>query len=144
VSPRTAAASRFLGGESIVFLATLGVGEFLGPVRAGEAGRFSALSARGVVGDELVPHHIPQAALRFTARAEGGAIVLPQELHVQTRTFGVRGLVTARTEASLSFRNVLARDIRDIRRISGRTYSKGLRDLIDYYRRNFAELLEKP
>jgi RHS repeat-associated protein len=42
-------------------------------VTAGEAGRFADLDARAVVGDGLTPHHMPQAALNFTSRADGGA-----------------------------------------------------------------------
>jgi hypothetical protein len=108
---------------------------------AGDAGRFADLAARGVTGDQLTPHHMPQTAVRFTSRDEGGALALPYEEHVLTRTYGVRGRVVARAEAHLPFRQVLALDIRDIRRIAGRKYNKGLRDLISYYREHFAALM---
>ena len=101
---------------------------------AGEAGCFADLAARGVIGDQLTPHHMPQTAARFTSRDEGGALVLPH---------GVRGRVVAHAEARLPFRQVLARDIRDIRRITGRKYNKGLRDLITYYREHFSALMHK-
>jgi hypothetical protein len=110
---------------------------------AGEAGRFADLVARGVTGDQLTPHHMPQTAARFTGRDEGGVLVLPHEEHVLTRTYGVRGRVVARAEARLPFRQVLARDIRDIRRIADRKYNKGLCDLIMYYREHFPTLIYK-
>ena len=108
---------------------------------AGEAGRFADLVARGVTGDQLTLHHMPQTAARFTSRDEGEALVLPHAEHVLTRTYGVRGRVVARTEAHLPFRQVLARDIRAIRRIANRKYNKGLRDLITYYREHFPTLI---
>ena len=51
-TPRTAAASRFIGGESIVFLATLGVGEVALPARGvGEAARGTARARVWQFGD---------------------------------------------------------------------------------------------
>nr|WP_237244772.1 RHS repeat-associated core domain-containing protein [Sorangium cellulosum] len=104
----------------------------LGSVRAGvvagEAGQFAALDARAVVGDALTPHHMPQAALGFTSRAEGGALVMTNAEHALTRTYFAKGVATARAEAGLSFRRVLARDIRDVRQIVGPKYDQGLRD----------------
>ena len=121
--------------------ARTGVGPLL---KAGEGGRYSSLVSRGVVGDELVPHHMPQAALRFTTRLKGGALVVPDALHVRTRTFGYKGVIRARMEKDLPFRHVLARDIRDIRNLSGRMYNQGLRDVINYYRCSYPELFTKP
>ncbi|AUX35802.1 MULTISPECIES: RHS repeat-associated core domain-containing protein [Sorangium] len=112
-------------------------------VVAGEAGRFAALDARRLVGDGLTPHHMPQVALGFTSRADGGALVMMAEEHAATRTYGVLGRVTARTEAGMSFRDVLARDIRDVRQIVGPKYDQGLRDLLQFYRQNFPELMER-
>jgi hypothetical protein len=85
----------------------------------------------------LPPHHMPQAAAQFTSREEGGALALPHEEHVLTRTYGARGRAIVRTEAGLPFRQVLARDIRDVRYIAGAKYNKGLRELIAYYRTNW-------
>ena len=115
-----------------------------GKLVAGDAGRFSDLDSRAVTGDQLTPHHMPQAAAKFTSREEGGALALPHEEHVLTRTYGVRGRAIVRTEASLPFRQVLARDIRDVRYIAGAKYNKGLRELIAYYRANFPKLMQKP
>ncbi len=114
-----------------------------GTLEAGQAGRFADLDARAVTGDQLTPHHMPQAAAQFTARGEGGALALPHEEHVLTRTYGIRGRTVARAEAGLPFRQVLARDIRDVRRIAGRKYNKGLRELIVYYREYFSTLITK-
>jgi hypothetical protein len=86
---------------------------------------------------------MPQAAAKYTARGEGGALALPHVEHVLTRTYGVRGRAVARAEAGLSFRQVLARDIRDVRRIAGGKYNQGLRELIAYYRENFSDLIQK-
>jgi RHS repeat-associated protein len=112
-------------------------------VAAGEAGQFAALRKRSVVGDGLTPHHMPQAAAGFTSRAEGGALVMEQSEHVMTRTYLSKGAATARAEANLSFRAVLARDIRDVRKIVGTKYDQGLRDLLKYYRTNFPDLMAR-
>jgi hypothetical protein len=98
-----------------------------GKLVAGDAGRFSDLDSRAVTGDQLTPHHMPQAAAKFTSREEGGALALSHEEHALTRTYGVRGRAIVRTEAGLPFRQVLARDIRDVRSIAGAKYNKGLR-----------------
>src|SRR5262249_38503872 len=76
----------------------------------GEAGSFASLRARAIVGDDLTPHHMPQAKLGFTSRGEGGALVLKGEEHAVTRTYGPSGRATARQEAGVPFRTVLARD----------------------------------
>ncbi|MGK3969348.1 RHS repeat domain-containing protein [Sorangium sp. So ce118] len=112
-------------------------------VVAGEAGRFAVLDARRLVGDGLTPHHMPQVALGFTSRADGGALVMMAEEHAATRTYGALGRVTARAEAGMSFRDVLARDIRDVRQIVGPKYDQGLRDLLQFYRQEFPELMER-
>lgn len=121
-----------------------GITKIAGKVVAGEAGRFAALDARAVVGDKLTPHHMPQAAAEFTSRADGGALMLPEAEHMLTRTYGWKGAVTASEEAGMSFRSVLARDVQDVRSFSGATYNEGLRELLQYYRNNFPELMAKP
>jgi hypothetical protein len=114
------------------------------PLSVGQSGRFGDLERLAVVGDELTPHHMPQAALGFTSRAEGGAIVLARTEHVLTRTFGFRGGEVAAQEASTSFRTVLARDIRDLRSIVGAKYNEGIKNLVQYYRDQFPQLIGKP
>ena len=109
----------------------------------GEAGRFADLVSRGLKGDKLTPHHMPQAAAKFTTREDGGALVMSEADHVQTRTFGVKGLATSKTEAGMPFRDVLSRDIRDIRNIAGREYDAGIKEVIEYYRTNFPDLYKK-
>ena len=136
-------------GEASVFAASMLIGggeERLvakGAVKAGEAGRFAELAGRRVVGDMLTPHHMPQAALELTATADGGALVMTHAEHALTRTYAGRGIATARAEAGMPFRNVLARDIRDVRKIVGTKYDAGLRDLLRYYRKNFPELMKR-
>ena len=49
-----------------------------------------------------------------------------------------------REEIGRSFRDVLARDIQDIRRIAGVKYNQGLRLLLEYYRRYFPAVINKP
>jgi hypothetical protein len=112
-------------------------------VIAGEAGQFADLQARSGVGDGLSLHHMPQVALKFTARAEGGAMVLWDAEHALTRTFKARGAAVARNEADLGFRDVLVRDIRDVRRIAGPKYDAGLRQLLQYYQTQFPELMRR-
>ena len=114
-----------------------------GPVAAGEGGRFANLAARRVVGDGLTPHHMPQVALKFTNRADGGALVMTQQEHALTRTFGPRGAQTAAADSGLSFRQALAQDIRDVRRIVGTSYDNGIREVIGYYYDNFPSLMKK-
>ena len=93
--------------------------------------------------DGLTPHHMPQVALEFTSRAEGGALVMTASEHVMTRNFGAAGRVTARVEAGLAFRDVLARDIRDVRQIVGSKYDEGIRDLLRYYYECFPDLIKR-
>ena len=96
-----------------------------------------------MVGDGLTPHHMPQAALEFTSRAEGSALVMTEAEHALTRTYFGKGAATARADAGLSFRQVLASDIRDVRQIVGSKYDQGLRDLLQYYRVNFPSLIAR-
>jgi hypothetical protein len=85
---------------------------------------------------------MPQAALGFTSRGEGGALVLTAGDHAKTRNFGALGRATAKAEKNMLFRNVLARDIRDVRRIVGPKYDNGLRGLLQYYYDNFPDLID--
>ncbi|MEX5637949.1 Hint domain-containing protein, partial [Parafrankia sp. FMc2] len=105
-----------------------------------QAGRFGDLDP-GIPGDGLTPHHMPQAALNFLPSREGGAIVMRQSDHILTRTYGPRGRATRAAESNLSFREVLARDIWDMRRIGQSRhgdpsyFNPGIRGLLSYYRR---------
>jgi hypothetical protein len=112
-------------------------------LQAGDSGAFGDLKAAGEVGDGLTPHHMPQAAAGRTGYNEGGALALPHDEHVLTRTYGARGAAALRADSELSFRSVLAKDIRDIRSFSGPKYNEGLRGLADYYRQNFPQLMSK-
>lgn len=66
-----------------------------------------------------------------------------QSEHVQTRTYGGRGAVTRSQEQGLNFRDVLARDIRDVRSIVGPQYNRGIQEMIQHYRANFPDLIGK-
>jgi RHS repeat-associated protein len=109
-------------------------------VSVNDAGRFGDLSP-GPVGDGLTAHHMPQNALGFAPRNEGGAIVLTEADHILTRNFGPKGAVTKAAEAGMSFRDVLARDIWDLRIIGESKYgdpgyfNKGIQGLLDYYKK---------
>ncbi|SES47801.1 RHS repeat-associated core domain-containing protein [Actinokineospora terrae] len=108
-------------------------------VTENQAGRFGDLDP-GVPGDGLTPHHMPQAALGHTTRRNGGAIVMKQADHELTRTYGPKGRATKQAESGLPFRDVLARDIMDLRRIGQQVYgdptyyNQGIKDLLAYYR----------
>jgi hypothetical protein len=64
--------------------------------------------------------------------------------HQLTRTFFSNGRITAHEEAGMAFRDVLARDIRDVRQIVGPKYDPGLRRVIGYYYENFPDLMRRP
>ena len=68
---------------------------------------------------------------------------MTQAEHAATRTYGARGAATRQSDVGLSFREVLSKDIRDVRSIVGPRYNEGMRDLIDYYRQTFPELMRK-
>ncbi len=128
-------------------LATLGKGRGALPIfnalEKGQAGRFADLIGRGVKGENLTPHHMPQAALGLTNRLDGGALVLSGTEHQLTRTYGFKGALIVQQETGLAFRDVLARDIRDVRNIAGSQYNQGISDLLNYYRTNFPGLILK-
>lgn len=106
-------------------------------LKAGDVGSFDELTARGRVGDGLQNHHVPQKALKFTSEGEGCAVCLPDADHADTRTYGALGKVTARTDAGLPFRKVLAKDLADLRRLG---YGKAAKQVEEYYRKNFPSL----
>lgn len=110
-------------------------------VRAGDSGAFGSL--KGTKGDGLTAHHMPQAAAGRTGYNEGGGLVLTHAEHVMTRTYGSKGMTTLQSDARLSFREVLARDMADIRRIVGSKYNEGLQNLADYYRKAFPGLMKR-
>jgi len=112
-------------------------------VVAGESGRYADLIRRSFAYDGIQIHHMPQAAMNFTSRADGGAIALTDLEHSFTRTFAGRGRVVANQERGMPFRTILARDIRDVRRITGSKYNQGLLELLDYYRANHSSLMLK-
>lgn len=86
---------------------------------------------------------MPQAALKFTSKADGGAIVMTTAEHEATRTFGGKGAATKISDAATSFRDVLAKDIKDVREIVGSKYNEGLQQVTKYYKDNFPDLMSK-
>jgi hypothetical protein len=99
--------------------------------------------ARSCAASAGVTSAMPQAAAGYTSYGEGGALALDQSEHVLTRTYGFRGGQTLIADVDLTFRQVLAKDIWDVRSIVGGRYNSGLKDLIDYYRTNFPDLIAK-
>ncbi|MFS8071076.1 MAG: RHS repeat domain-containing protein, partial [Byssovorax sp.] len=113
------------------------------PVRLGEGGRFGGLDDRADPGDLLTPHHMPQNKLGHLPRRDGGAIIMEEADHQLTRTFGSKGKQTAKQDIGLSFREALAKDIRDIKLKFGSKYDQAIRDMLDYYKREQPELMKK-
>ena len=128
LGPEYAAAGAVFGSIKAVVTSESSVSR----VVAGQGGRFGSFVNK--VGDDLTGHHIPQAALNFTSKADGGAIVMTTAEHAATRTFTFKGAATAIEDAATSFRDVLAKDIKDVRSIIGNAYNKGLQDVTKYYR----------
>ena len=66
------------------------------------------------------------------SRNKAPALKMTKADHALTRTFAGKGRVTMITDAGLTPRQRLARDILDIKSQFGTKYNKGLRDMIDY------------
>ena len=88
-------------------------------------------------------HHMPQKQLGFLAEEDGGAIVMKNADHYKTRTFGGKGRFTAGEDADLSFRDVLAKDIRDYRNVMGPNHNSDIGELLDFYRSKHPGLINK-
>ncbi len=116
----------------------------LAPVSINEGGPLGPLEDRAVTGDNLTPHHMPQDKLGFLPRRQGGAVMMTQADHELTRTFGAKGRRTAAEDAGESFRKVLAKDIRDLRQKFGSKYDDGIRQMLDYYKKEHPDLINKP
>ncbi|WP_436897849.1 RHS repeat-associated core domain-containing protein [Acinetobacter gyllenbergii] len=112
-------------------------------VVAGEAGRFASLKLKESKFDGLQIHHMPQDALGFLSQADGGAIAITNAEHVATRTYGRKGVKSGFEDSNLSFREVLYKDIKDLKSITGTKYNSGMKDLLDYYRQHYPNLMQK-
>lgn len=86
---------------------------------------------------------MPQQGLGFTSKNKGAAIAITNAEHAATRTYGRKGFVTIQTDANLSFREVLYLDIKDLRGIAGSKYNVGMKQMIQYYREKYPELMKK-
>ncbi|MFE8604971.1 DUF6531 domain-containing protein [Archangium violaceum] len=96
-------------------------------------GAFAMLDKAKLAGQ--VGHHMPQNAfLRQigVSRGSGPALGMTDADHELTRTFKGKGKGTMRADAKLSARQRLVLDIKDIRKLFGSKYDKGLRELIEY------------
>ena len=131
----------------LLWIDPIGLTSYRGTLKAGDAGSFKDLTAKGAKGDNLTPHHMPQDALGFTPRNDGGCIALPQSEHELTRTYGWKGKITKVADAGLTFKQALDKDIADVRDIANNVhgdptyYDKSINDLINYYKTNFPHLL---
>ncbi len=119
------------------------------PLRPGDVGSYYELSKRwrhfGSDG-ELEIHHMPQTASGHVSHGRSAAIALTKQEHAMTRNWRRRGFAAKIEDAGLSFRQVLAKDIRDIRRINravGSNYRSGLLRILQYYRQHFPHLIKK-
>jgi RHS repeat-associated protein len=104
-------------------------------VTAYEVGSYDALQAKSIVGDGLDLHHVGQAHIMEQlvpgySRAAAPAIALPQLEH--------RAIPTLRGAANLSARDLLARDIMNLRRYTNAPNSS-LRQLIELNKTSFPE-----
>ncbi|WP_169787007.1 DUF6531 domain-containing protein [Hyalangium minutum] len=103
----------------------------MGIINRGGAFRvLDALKKSGEVG-----HHMPQN--RFLeqiklSRGKGPALGMTDADHALTRTFAGKGKATMRIDKDLLFRERLYKDIRDVRKLFGGKYNKGLREMLDY------------
>lgn len=100
-------------------------------VSEGDVGAFGELI--GDIGDDLTAHHMPQDALGFLPRKEGGCIIITTGEHVKTRTYGGKGASTKVTDKGRPFADVLQDNIDDLKSITGDKYTKSIDNLIDFY-----------
>jgi hypothetical protein len=117
-------------------------------LKAGDVGSYEDLVKLGRKGDNLTPNHMPQNALGFLPTKKGGAIAMPGGLHAKTRTFGGKGKRTARVDSGVPFREVLAKDLYDLRSITRNRrerilYNRSGLNLIRWYRQYYPQLMKK-
>jgi hypothetical protein len=116
-------------------------------VKEGEVGRFGDLDGRKRAGDGLTPNHIPQAALNFLPYRDHAAVMMTHADHLLTRTYGAKGRATKALDRGASFRDVLARDLMDLRKIGQDVYgdpghfNQQIKEIIKFYRTNHPHLL---
>jgi RHS repeat-associated protein len=95
-------------------------------------GRHGDLDKPSVKGPNESSHHMPQAAQQITSQKDGPALGMTRNDHKLTRTYKGRGRVTLRDEVNLTPRQLLLRDIKDIRTLFGTKYNKGILELLGY------------
>ncbi|MGG6229997.1 RHS repeat-associated core domain-containing protein [Tenacibaculum sp. SDUM215027] len=105
-------------------------------VTPGQVGTYSDLVKASDVGDNLDLHHIPQDKLGHLPRKDGIAVVMPKEEHAQTRTYKSKGRKTAAVDKNRAFKDVLADDLADLRKIGGSKYDDSIEKIIKEYETN--------
>ncbi|EWH11475.1 RHS repeat-associated core domain [Cellulophaga geojensis KL-A] len=102
-------------------------------VTPGQVGTYDELVKASDVGDELDLHHIPQDKLGHLPRKDGIAVVMPKAEHAQTRTYKSKGRKTAALDKNRAFKDVLADDLADLKRIGGSKYDDSIKKIIKAY-----------
>ncbi|MEW6738202.1 MAG: hypothetical protein AB1489_43410, partial [Acidobacteriota bacterium] len=99
---------------------------------ANTGGRYGDL--RKLAGPDENAHHVPQKGAKITPEIDGPAVGMTRADHSQTRTYKGRGREALKTDAHLTPRQRLAKDIRDLRTLFGSKYRKGSMEAIKYAR----------
>jgi RHS repeat-associated protein len=126
-------------GNPLAWIDPLGLAAYK-IVAENDAGRFGDLNP-GKPGDGLEAHHMPQDALGYSTRDDGGAIVISRADHKLTRTYGTKGAITKAAEKGLPFKTVLQRDIDDLRGVGQSQhgdpdyFNSGIAKLLNYYKK---------
>lgn len=76
-----------------------------------------------------------QGKLFKTSRNDGGAILMEKADHALTRTHGYKNSKLIVQEKTLSFEDMLKRDIKDITDNFGNKYDKSIANMLEYYKR---------
>ncbi len=105
-----------------------------GPYRGGPHAE-----TRGPAGDLLESHHMPPKSVSPVHPEKGPAIKMEPSHHAQTFSHGSQGAAGAAYRARIKglldegkWRQALATEIRDVRRIAGSTYNEAIREMLAY------------
>jgi len=133
-------------GMMVAGIATAAGGKKSGPSKSGtkplppqEGGAYGPMRYRNK-NQGFNANHMPQKGRDFTTEAQGGALKMIPEDHKLVRTTGWGGRILKYVERKLPFRQTLAADIKDVRRVSQqqygttRGYNKGMQQMLEYYR----------
>lgn len=83
--------------------------------------------------------------LSVPPRSQGIAVIIPPEVHYNTRTYGGNIRIALASDQGATYRDVLARDIADLRTNFGRgqRYNPIYRELLSLYYAQYGHLMEK-